>query len=78
MIMKKPGAVKIESALLFLLKLADESTNFILFPYSDASEGHPKCVSFDPPDSRFIDHDRPIEVWDMETTFKFISLIHNC
>lgn len=78
MIIKGPVRRRIESGPLFLLKLTDEGANFILLSLPDASERHPECFSLDPPDSRFIDHDRPIDVWNMETAFKLVSLAHNC
>ena len=78
MITGKPCAVGIETGLLFLFELTDESANFILFPHSDLSKSHPERLSLNPSDGRFVDHDRPIRVWNMETTFKFVSLSNSC
>lgn len=62
------------SDLLFLLKLGDECANFILFSRSDPRERQSKGLPLYPADGGFIDHDRPIQVWNMKSTFKYFPL----
>ena len=64
--------------LLFLLELADESRDLVLFSGSDASKGDAKRLTFNPADDCLIDHDRPIEIRNVEAAFELFSLTYRC